>query len=353
MAEEKLQLDPVMLSDLVPIKALSPDHLSELAEKSSFVKAPAGKTLFKSGEPAERIVYVIEGEVELKTESGISRKIAGGSKMAKLPLEQGKVHQYTAKARTEIKYLKVDPNLLDIMLTWEQSGGYEVQEIDDGAGEDDWMSRILQAKIFQRIPPANIQKIFMKLEAHQFAKGDTVIKQGDEGEHFYLIRDGQCEVIRKTRKNPEGVKLARLGVGDNFGEESLISGGKRNASIVMLTDGTLMSLSKTDFLELMNEPLLNWVDYDEAKQIQNSQGIWIDVRLPAEFQSKHVEGSVNIPLPLLRAKVNKLDKAKKYIMYCDTGRRSSTATYLLTEQGFEAYVLKDGLHSIDNDLLVS
>ena len=354
MAEEKLQLDPVLLSDLVPIKALSPDHLTELAEKSAFLKADAGRILFKSGEAAERIIYVLEGEVELKTESGISRKITGGSKMAKLPLEQGKVHQYTAAAKSEVKYLKVDPNLLDIMLTWEQSGGYEVQEIDDSASEDDdWMSRILQAQIFQRIPPANIQKIFMKLETHQFQKGDTVIQQGDEGEHFYLIRDGQCEVIRKTRKNPEGVKLARLGVGDNFGEESLISGGKRNASIVMLTNGTLMSLSKTDFLELMNEPLLNWVNYDEAKEIQNSQGIWIDVRLPAEFQAKHVEGSVNIPLPLLRAKVNKLEKNKKYIMYCDTGRRSSTATYLLTEQGFEAYVLKDGLHSIDNDLLVS
>jgi len=354
VAEQNLPIDPLILSDLVPIKALSPDHLKELAEKSSLVQAASGKVLFKSGDPAERIVYVMEGEVELKTESGISRKIAGGSKMAKLPLEQGKVHQYTATAKSEVKYLRVDPNLLDIMLTWEQSGGYEVQEIENGStDDDDWMSRMLQAQIFQRIPPANIQKIFMKLETHQFKRGDTVIRQGDDGEHFYLVRDGQCEVIRKTRKNPEGVKLARLGAGDNFGEESLISGGKRNASIVMLTDGTLMSLSKTDFLELLNEPLLNWVNYAEAKEIANSQGIWIDVRLPAEFQTKHVKGSVNIPLPLLRAKVDKLEKTKKYIMYCDTGRRSSTATYLLTEQGFEAYVLKDGLHGIDNDLLVS
>ena len=113
--------------------------------------------------------------------------------------------------------------------------------------------------------------------------------------------------MRKTRKNPEGVTLARLGVGDNFGEEALISGGKRNASIIMLTDGVLMSLSKTDFLELMNEPLLNWVNYSEAKEIANGQGIWVDVRLPAEFQSQHLDGSVNIPLPLLRSKVEKLE----------------------------------------------
>jgi rhodanese-related sulfurtransferase len=198
-----------------------------------------------------------------------------------------------------------------------------------------------------------IQKIFMKMEAQHFQRGDSVIQQGDEGEHFYLIREGKCEVVRKTRKNPEGVTLARLGVGDNFGEEALISGGKRNASIIMLTDGVLMSLSKTDFLELMNEPLLNWVNYSEAKEIANGKGIWVDVRLPAEFQSQHLDGSVNIPLPLLRSKVEKLEKNKKYIIYCDTGRRSSTATYLLTENGFEAYVLKEGLNSVDNDLLVS
>jgi len=354
VAAENLAIDTAILADLVPIKALSPDHLHELAAKSELIEAVSGKALFKCGDVAERIIYVLEGEVELKTESGISRKIAGGSKMSKLPLEQGKVHQYTAVAKSTVKYLRVDPNLLDIMLTWEQSGGYEVQEIDNNSSEDDdWMSRILQAKVFQRIPPANIQKIFMKLEAIHFKKGEAVIQQGDEGEQFFLIREGKCQVIRKTRKNPEGVILARLGVGDNFGEESLISGGKRNASIVMLTDGVLMSLSKPDFLELMNEPLLNWVNFSEAKEIANGQGIWIDVRLPAEFQSQHLNGSVNIPLPLLRSKVDKLEKTKKYILYCDTGRRSSTATYLLTENGFEAYVLKDGLHAIDNDLLVS
>jgi rhodanese-related sulfurtransferase len=207
--------------------------------------------------------------------------------------------------------------------------------------------------VFQRIPPANIQKIFMKMEAKHYNKGDAVIRQGDEGEHFYLVREGTCQVIRKTRKNPEGVALARLRVGDNFGEEALISGGKRNASVVMLTPGVLMSLSKDDFLELMNEPLLNWVNFEEAKEIANGNGIWIDVRLPAEHQSQRLNGSVNIPLPLLRSKVDKLDKEKKYIMYCDTGRRSSTATYLLSENGFEAYVLKEGMNSIDNDQLVS
>lgn len=347
-------IDAYILSDLVPIKALSPDHCQELATKSQIVEAPLGKSLFKHGEENQYIIYLLEGEVEMLSPKGPSRKVIGGTKVAKLPLEQGKIHQHTARATSNVRYLMVDSNLLDIMLTWEQSGGYEVQELATSTSDDDdWMSRILQAKVFQRIPPANIQKIFMKLETHHYEKGNVIIRQGEEGEHFYMIREGICRVIRKTRKNPEGIVLAKLGVGDNFGEESLISGGKRNASVVMLTNGVIMSLSKSDFLELMNEPLLNWVSYEDAKEIAKTDTLWIDVRLPAEHQAKRLQGSVNIPLPILRSKVEKMDKSKKYIIYCDTGRRSSTATYLLSQNGFEAYVLKQGINNIDNELLVS
>ena len=50
-----------------------------------------------------------------------------------------------------------------------------------------------------------------------------MIKQGDEGDYFYVIVDGRCVVTRETPLNREGVKLAELGGGDTFGEEALIS----------------------------------------------------------------------------------------------------------------------------------
>jgi CRP-like cAMP-binding protein len=343
------------LSDLVPIKSLSPDHCQELANKSELVKLPQGKYLFKAGDQSERIIYLLTGQVELQSENGQTRMVVGGSKASKLPLEQSKISRASALAKTEVTFLKVDSNLLDIMLTWEQSGGYEVQELADSDGmsveDDDWMSRILQAKVFLKIPPANIQSIFMKMEAMHFKAGEAVIKQGEDGDRFYILREGKCKVIRKTRQKPEGIVLAVLGVGDNFGEEALISGGKRNASVVMTTDGVLMSLSKTDFLELMNEPILQKLDYDAAKQVSGEGGVWLDVRLPSEFQSRHLRNSINIPLPLLRTKLDKLDADRKYIVCCDTGRRSSTATYLLTQNNINAFVLENGLQAVPSEEL--
>ncbi|MCI0400965.1 MAG: rhodanese-like domain-containing protein [Gammaproteobacteria bacterium] len=46
---------------------------------------------------------------------------------------------------------------------------------------------------------------------------------------------------------------------------------------------------------------------------------------------------------MLRLKAGGLDPRRKYIVYCDTGRRSSAAAFLLNQRGFNAYILKGGL----------
>ncbi len=71
--------------------------------------------------------------------------------------------------------------------------------------------------------------------------------------------------------------------------------------------------------------------------------LWFDVRLDSEHKTTGIEGSINIPLFMLRLKADSLDPEKKYVLYCDTGRRSSAAAYLLSERGQQAYCLKGGL----------
>ena len=205
------------------------------------------------------------------------------------------------------------------------------------------MTTLLQTKAFHRIPPANIQAIFLRLQRTPFRAGEVVIKQGDEGDYFYVIVNGKCVITRETPLNREGIKLAELGVGDTFGEEALIAEAKRNATVTMQTDGILMRLNKQDFRQLMNEPLLQWVSYEQAREIVERGGRWLDVRLPSEHQNLSIEGSLNIPLYFIRLKLSALDRSIPYVVYCDTGRRSSAAAYILVERGFDAYVLTGGL----------
>jgi len=134
--------------------------------------------------------------------------------------------------------------------------------------------------------------------------------------------------------------------------EALIAEAKRNATVTMTTDGVLMRLNKADFRELMNAPLLQWVSPEEARAIIARGGRWLDVRLPSEHQTLTIEGALNVPLYLIRLKLATLDRNTPYIVYCDTGRRSSAAAYILVERGFDAYVLTGGVSSNDGLQLV-
>ena len=70
----------------------------------------------------------------------------------------------------------------------------------------------------------------------------------------------------------------------------------------------------------------------------------VDLRAPVEFGVAHIPGAINIPLYFIRLKLNTLEQGKKYVVCCDTGRRSSAGAYILSERGYHAYVLRGGIN---------
>jgi rhodanese-related sulfurtransferase len=177
--------------------------------------------------------------------------------------------------------------------------------------------------------------------------GQELIRQGEVGDYYYLIRAGSAEVTRAA-KDGKAVLLARLEPGQGFGEEALISGEPRNASVTMLSQGLLMRLAASDFLTLLQEPLVHQVAPEDAAAMVRRRGaVLLDVRMEDEYRQGSLKGSLNLPLYLLRLRVKALDPAPPYIVYCQTGRRSSIAAFLLAQRGFDAHVLAGGLDAMN------
>lgn len=348
------QVDKALLKKLVPASALNGENFEELAAKSFQEDVAAGAVIFKQGDHDKTNVYVLEGEVELTNANGEKTTVQGGSDAARHPLGNHQPRTQTAVAKSNCQITRLDGDLLDILLTWDQLSGIEVDEIADDGGEEedadsDWMTRILQSKAFLQLPPANIQAMFMRMQEVPVHAGETIITQGDDGDFYYIIKSGKCKVSRSSKTGSE-LTLAQLSDGDAFGEEALLSEAKRNASVTMTTDGTLMRLSKEDFNELLKEPMLSWVSREQAEAMVKDKGaVMMDVRLESEYQNNGYEGSLNMPLFMLRLKADNLDASKPYITYCDTGRRSSAAAFLLSERGLEVYCLQGGLVSSQPD----
>jgi len=335
--------------NLSPLDTLNRDNFQRLASTIVIKTLPAGKILFKEGENDSWMMYLLRGDIELKDRNGVSVTISGGTNDSRHPVVDVQPRRATALARTDITIALLNRKETDIILTWDQSSEHGISVDDNIEEESDWTETILRAKIFYRIPPANIQAVFMNMEPVPFRQGDVVIREGEEGDYFYIVREGKCKVVRY--ENGEMNELAELKPGDCFGEDALISDSKRNATITMITDGILMRLGKEDFNSLLNEPMVNSINMDVAQaMVSNGGAQWLDVRLPSEHDVNNIKNSINIPLSSLRSEMDNLVRGKKYIVYCDSGRRSSAAAYTLCENDIDAYVLEGGLSSWNKEL---
>ena len=340
-------MDEERLSKFSPFDALKTDNLSSLIEQVTVLQASPGQALFKMGDSEKRSVYLLSGTIELTGDDTDRRTITGGTEEATHPLSPVLPRRQTAVALDDVRYFSIDSELLDVTLTLDQTGVYEVGDFSSRpeAGEGDWMTAVLHTKVFQQIPPQCLQMIFMRLQRIDFKAGDVVVQQGGKGDYFYVIRSGRCLVTRETPAGKQNIDLAELGVGGTFGEEALLSEAGRNATVIMQTDGILMRLGRDDFQTLLQEPMLVYLDHDEAEEAAASGAQWLDVRVPSETRSNGKEGAINLPLYLLRHKLNALDPETPYIVFCDTGRRSSAAAFILNQNGFQTAVLSGGLNN--------
>lgn len=341
-------IDKSLLQTFVPVNALSGDHLDRLLEQQEVVHYRAGDVLFSRGESDNLTIYLLKGEVELDRGDGNRQIVSAGGIESWHPLDHVQPRRSTATAKTDVSVVRFSSAGLDSILAWDQSAGYVILDINSNAAYQDdrhWMIRLLKSRLFYRIPPGNILEIFRRLKPLRYRAGQTVIAQGDEADCCYIIKQGLCEVLIKAEGASDSTPVALLEQGQWFGEDALLSGKPRNATVVMATDGELMRLDRKDFDELLREPIVRSISAAEARERLAAGARWLDVRTPDEYEQSHLQGAMNMPLNVLRLKSRLLDPSKVYLACCDTGRRSASAAFLLNNVGIEVHVLEGGLNA--------
>jgi len=354
-----MAVDTRLISHLEPVCRLSPGRLKEMAdlcfvEKVSKEIDPFRMNVVKSSQA----LYLLEGELSLELADGSRMVVKGGSEQARHPIGKDHAALKNSTALTDIAIVRIDTDLLDIMMTWDQLADYEQSgNWNDAVAEPlpmagNWMKHTgvfsagnLQSGVFSRLPPANIDEMFRRMVNVPVQAGQVIIMQGAEGDYYYMIESGTAAVTRATEPGKPATVLAELKAGDAFGEEALVSDNKRNATVSMQSNGVLMRLNKHDFAELLKAPLLNKISMAAAEAKVKRGAVWLDVRFPSEYKFEHLPNAVNAPLHEIREVLLSLDRHKEYITYCQSGRRSSAAAFIMAQHGFNVYVLDSGLAS--------
>lgn len=340
-----------LLQTFVPVNSLTANHLDQLLAKQDVAMVPRGETLFRIGDEDNTTIYLLSGEVELVDSQGRRTVISAGGIESWHPVEHFQPRRSTATALTDVSLVKFDSYRLDTILSWDQSAGYMILDIASNRQLDqdaEWMVKLLKSNLFYSVPPANIQEIFRRMKSRELKAGEVVIRQGDTADCCFFVKKGACEVSVLSPGAAQPVAVAMIEAGQCFGEEALLSETTRNATVAMATDGVLMRLDKADFIELLKEPVVSAIPFEPCQAIANAGGLWLDVRTPDEFEAEHFRGAQNMPLNVLRLKSRLLDPKQHLIVYCDTGRRSSAAAFLLKNAGFRLDVLEGGLNALSS-----
>ena len=106
-----------------------------------------------------------------------------------------------------------------------------------------FLSRV---SLFAQFTPDALSQVAEKMARESFPAGTTIITQSEMGDKFYLINKGSVDVLMKREGEAERT-VARLGVGEFFGERALMTDEPRNATVVARDDTETYTLTKADF----------------------------------------------------------------------------------------------------------
>jgi len=148
-------------------------------------------------------------------------------------------------------------------LPWEEreiAGQYLFPHVDQAralsrefqATHQEYAGLLRRMPLFATMSEAELELMVSRLKLERHGVGRTIIRQGDEGHRFYIVRRGHVEVTQRDERGVTGV-VNQLDRGDYFGELALLRDAPRNATCRATVPTETLSLSREDFGRLVRE----------------------------------------------------------------------------------------------------
>jgi CRP/FNR family cyclic AMP-dependent transcriptional regulator len=113
--------------------------------------------------------------------------------------------------------------------------------------QDTKIKSLRQAPLFESLSRKELAELARRSEDMELDAGTVLCREGDVGQEFFVILDGEVEVKRK------GKRLGTRGAGDFIGEIALLEDIKRTATVTAKTPLHVFVLTRPAFQHLVNE----------------------------------------------------------------------------------------------------
>ncbi len=295
-----------LVSKFEPFRQLKAADQAAIARFSQVVTLPPNRRL-KRRANRQTSVYLLRGEVRCLP--GDTR-IRASDARARQPLFPEFAAVLTGSS---VQVLFVDLDGCDFLLA------PPVAEIE--AGKERWLERFTESILMKPLGPVGWQSVLRSLTSLTLDAGITVIEQGSRGDEFYIVADGALVVWQ------DGVRVAELGPGDFFGEDALISGMSRNATVITDQPSDLRRLNRSGFARLVQAV---------GTTVVATQG----ARVLLDVAEKPGSTGRWLPLERLRRVAGVLSRDQSYAVIGGAFGRGLLAVFVLRQLGFDAALLE-------------
>jgi len=335
------------LKDYFPFNKINPDFYPLLLSQFHYFEANKNAFISEPGEPLKQTLYLTRGVVYIKTESGREKTLKSKSLSAKYPIidVQKSLGASIQVASKEISGFGINAKLLEHFQVWDRCHAEAPLDSPLRNHKDyQWVVGLLNSRTVQMIPQGNVAELFSVLERIEVRQGDELMSEGEVGDFCYIIVEGQAGVFKCQAEGEK--QVATLKNGGLFGESALVSQEPRDATVRMLSHGTLMRLPGEAFRKLLKAHVVRWITAEKALQKIADGATLIDVRENEEHQQLGIKGSLNLPLPELRQRSRQLNPDAPIITASNMGSRCAAAAYTLTSMDFDVYALQGGISGL-------
>lgn len=242
-------------------------ELMTVSRKLDVERYRAGTIILKQGGEADGFYVISKGIVEVYKEnekgemSDLLANLRAGQYFGEVGLRKGMKRTASVRAVTDVELLKLDgQEFADLV----QDSGLSREQIDAEISRR--LTNLYERYIAQALPtlsPEELHRVINQVESEIFDEGETIVKQGDAADTFYIISQGEVDIIDE---NAAGKVVAHLRAGQYFGEIGLRRGGKRTATVRATTAVEVLKLDQCEFDDLVSQSSLNRDEIDRRIQ---------------------------------------------------------------------------------------
>ncbi|XP_068792678.1 cGMP-dependent protein kinase 1-like isoform X2 [Struthio camelus] len=219
------------------LRRLGPGCPQALAQSFVPVRHGPGDTVLAEGDEGAAMYVVAEGQLSVTQRGRPLRTLGPGDVFGELAILYHCKRTATVQALTAVRLWAIDRQRYRAIAT--SNAKQRRAEILGSLRAVHWL---------QGLSDTHLSKLLDAMEECTFAPGHVIIREGDEGENFYIILKGEVRVSRKVDGKEKVIRV--LGAGEHFGEISLLQNIRRTASCQAQGHVTCITVAKEDFLEI-------------------------------------------------------------------------------------------------------